>query len=264
MKVQDKGARVIGANVEGNFICDQYSGAQNKNYIVEPDPQVLRDYIEASNHTLKSVICAVEEDKDLKFTKEAVKNNVALSIGHTNATFDEAMVAIEVGATGVTHTGNGMRPFHHREPGIFGAALTQDKLYAEVIVDRHHLHFETVNVIGTMKGKDKLILVTDSSSYKDYDGVDEDYVRIISEDGTIRSPEGNLSGSNLRFNDGVYNAINKARLPFVTVINASTINPARYLKIDHKGLIKEGMDADLIIVDDNFKVEEVYVLGVKQ
>ena len=86
------------------------------------------------------------------------------------------MVAIEVGATGVTHTGNGMRPFHHREPGIFGAALTQDKLYAEVIVDRHHLHFETVNVIGTMKGKDKLILVTDSSSYKDYDGVDEDYV----------------------------------------------------------------------------------------
>ncbi|NLY62625.1 MAG: N-acetylglucosamine-6-phosphate deacetylase [Erysipelothrix sp.] len=259
------GANLVGINVEGNFIDHTYRGAQDENNIVTPDPKIFNDYLKASKHKIKTVLCAVELDKDYAFVDNAVKKGVAVSVGHSGATYDQVKGALKFGLSGATHTGNGMRPFHHREPGVFGAAMNMDQLYAEVIVDGLHLHFETVNIIGRLKGKDKLVLVTDSSSYKDYDGQEEGYVRYIGEDGSIRNAAGNLSGSNLRFNDGVYNAINHAHLDFTTVINAATINPAKYIKMDDtKGLIKVGYDADLVIVDDKFKVKEAIINGIKQ
>lgn len=261
---QSSGANALGINVEGNFINEKHRGAQDINTIVKPDPKILDDYLKASNNHIKSVICAVELDDDLAFTKNAVEKGVAVSVGHTGASYEDVTKAIEVGLTGVTHTGNGMIGFHHRRPGVFGAAMNRDELYAEAIVDGHHLDFEVVNILGTLKGKDKLVLVTDSSSYKDFDGEEEGYKRTIGEDGTIRNAEGNLSGSALKYNKGVYNAIHKARLSWETAINAATINPAKYLKVDDKkGLLKAGYDADIVVVDDNFDVIKTYVGGVE-
>lgn len=261
----DHGAQFIGINVEGNFIDHQYRGAQDELYIVVPNVDIFNDYYAASQGLIKSVICAVEHDADYAFTKAVSDLNVAVSVGHSNATLAEVKAAISYGLKGATHTGNGMRPFHHREPGVFGASINQEALYAEVIVDGHHLHFDTVNIIARLKGKDKLILVTDSSSYKDFEGKEAGYERFIGPDNTIRDASGNLSGSNLRFNEGVYNAINKANVEFTTAINAATINPATYLNIhEHKGLIKPFYDADIIIVNDKFEVLEMVVAGKKQ
>ena len=262
---QKIGATALGVNIEGNFINLKHRGAQDPNTIVKPEAHILDDYIKASNNKIKSVICAVEFDEDLNFTKNAIKKGISVSAGHSGATYKQVEDAVKVGLSGATHTGNGMVGFHHREPGIFGAAMNLDDIYAEVIVDGHHLHFQTVNIIGKLKGKDKLVLVTDSSSYKDYKGQEAGYSRSIGEDGTIRDEFGNLSGSSLKYNDGVYNAIYKANLDEVTVINAATINPAKYIKVDdHKGLIKENYDADIIIVDNKFKVIDAYVNGIKQ
>ncbi len=260
IKQQNSGAHAVGINIEGNFINKKHRGAQDINTIVKPDPKTLDDYIVASGNNIKSVICAVELDDNLEFTKHAVSKDIAVSVGHTGANYDEVKKAIEVGLTGVTHTGNGMIGFHHRNPGVFGAAMNRDELYAEAIVDGHHLDFEVVNILGTLKGKDKLVLVTDSSSYKDYSGIEEGYKRTIGADGTIRDENGNLSGSSLKYNKGVYNAIHHARLDYKTAINAATINPAKYLKIDDKkGLIKKGYDADIVVVDKEFNVLDIYL-----
>ena len=256
---QETGAEILGINVEGNFIDEKYRGAQDINNIVKPEINVIDDYIKASDNKIKSVTVAVEHDDDYTFVKHLVDKGIAVSAGHTSAKYDEIVGAINVGLTGVTHTGNGMRPFHHREPGVLGAAMNRPELYAEVICDGHHLHFETINIIGTLKGKDKLILVTDSSSYKDYHEIEDGYERIIGEDGSIRNPQGNLSGSALKYNEGLYNAHFNARLPLVTVINAATINPAKYIKEDHrKGTIEVGKDADIVVVNDDFDVIATY------
>lgn len=264
IKNQDSGAEILGINVEGNFISKKYKGAQDENYITGPDVEVVKDYIVAANNNIMSVACAVEDDQDLEFVKYLVGRDIAVSAAHTNATYEETVAAIDVGLSGATHTGNAMRPFHHRQPGVFGAAMNRPELYAEVICDGLHLHFETINIIGTLKGKDKLILVTDSSSYKDYTEVEEGYERVIGEDGSIRNAAGNLSGSALKFNKGLYNAHYKARLPLETVINAATINPAKYLKVDdRKGSIEVSKDADFSVVNKDFDVLATFVKGVQ-
>lgn len=153
-----------------------------------------------------------------------------------------------------------MRPFHHRNPGIFGAALNLDELYAEVIGDGIHVHFETAHLIGTMKGADKLILVTDSAECKD-DPAAEQYSR----EGAFRLPDGTLFGSALYVNQGVDNLHRKARLPLVTAIHAATINPARYLGVaERKGSLETGKDADLVVCDENIQLKAVYCKGVRQ
>ena len=168
--------------------------------------------------------------------------------------------AVEAGATGITHCGNGMRPFHHRNPGIFGAALNLNELYAEVIGDGIHVHFETAHLIGTMKGKDRLILVTDSADCKD----DPDLAE-YNKEGAFRLPDGTLFGSALYVNRGVDNLHRKARLPLATAISAATINPARYLGVDdRKGSIEAGKDADLVVCDETIELLQVYCCGEAQ
>ena len=255
-----EGAEIMGINVEGNYIDMKRRGAQNKDYIVKPDADELLEYHELSGRNILTVTCAVEHDENLEFTKKAAAAGIRVSIGHSDATFAECKDAAEAGAAGITHCGNGMRPFHHREPGIFGAALNLEELYAEVIGDGIHVHFETAHLIGAMKGKDKLILVTDSAEQKD----DPDYAK-YNTIGAFRLEDGTLFGSALYVNKGVDNLHRKAHLPLVTAINAATINPAKYLGFDdRKGSIAQGKDADLVICNECIEIEQVYCKGVKQ
>ena len=241
MDKDHEGAEILGINVEGNFISHQYNGAQDKYSIVKPNPEVLQKYIDASNNRILSVALAIEYDDQFKFLEYATQHGVRVSVAHTGATYKQTRDAVDHGLRGVTHTGNAMRPFHHREPGVFGAAMNIDDLFAEVIVDGLHLHFETVNIIGRMKGDDKLMLVTDSSCYKDFEGSLGGYTRKKSADGGIRDELGNLSGSTLNVNTGVFNMFKNARLPLKTAIQAATINPATYLNVDdRKGTIEIG------------------------
>lgn len=257
---QKEGAEIMGINVEGNYIDMKRRGAQNQDYIVKPDAEELLYYHELSGNHILTVTCAVEHDEELEFTKKVSAQGIRVSIGHSDATFAKCKAAAEAGAKGITHCGNGMRPFHHREPGIFGAALNLDELYAEVIGDGIHVHFETAHLIGSMKGKDKLILVTDSAEQKD----DPEYAK-YNTIGAFRLEDGTLFGSALYVNKGVDNLHRQAHLPLVTAINAATINPARYLGFDNrKGSIDIGKDADFVICDEHIKIEQVYCKGNSQ
>lgn len=254
------GAEILGINIEGNYISHQFHGAQDLYTIVKPEAAQLLNYHDLSGKHILTVTCAVEFDQDYEFVKTVVKEGIRVSCGHSGASFEQVKKAVEFGATGITHCGNGMRPFNHRNPGIFGASLNLDELYAECIGDGIHVHFETAHLIGTMKGKDRLILVTDSASCKD----DPDLLD-YNKDGAFRLPDGTLFGSALYVNKGVDNLHRKARLPLVSAINAATINPARYLGVDHrKGSIEVGKDADLVVANEHIELKEVYCRGKAQ
>lgn len=260
IETEAEGAEILGTNMEGNFISHQFHGAQDLYTIVKPDPEVLLHYQDLAGGHILTVTCAVEFDEDYAFVKTAAEHQIRVSCGHSGASFDQVKEAVHWGATGITHCGNGMRPFHHRNPGIFGAALNLDELYAEVIGDGIHVHFETAHLIGTMKGEDKLILVTDSAECKD----DPDYAE-FGKEGAFRLPDGTLFGSALYVNQGIDNLHRKARLPLKTAINAATINPARYLGVEaRKGSIAVGKDADLVVCDEHLQLKHVYCRGVSQ
>lgn len=258
------GAEILGINMEGNFIAHEYKGGQDPYAIVRPDAKLLEEYQKHAGGKIKTVTCAVEKDTGFVFCDAAKAMGIPVSAGHTGAKYDEILEAQKHGLCGITHTGNAMRGIHHREPGTFGAALLMDELYAEVIGDGIHVHFGIVKMIGRMKGKDKLILVTDSSVYKEYTGIEpiEGKAGVIKRGGAFVYEDGTLTGSALKVNEGVYNLIYKAGLPFETAINAATTNPARYIGEEHrKGSIKEGMDADLVVCDEKFHVAASFVVG---
>ena len=260
IEAQAAGAEILGINMEGNFISHQFHGAQDLYTIVKPDSQQLLHYQNLAGGHILTVTCAVEFDEDYAFVKTAVAHGIRVSCGHSGASFDQVREAARCGATGITHCGNGMRPFHHRNPGIFGAALNLDELYAEVIGDGVHVHFETVHLIGTMKGAEKLILVTDSADCKD----DPDYAQFAHE-GAFRLPDGTLFGSALYVNQGVDHLHRQARLPLVTAIRAATINPALYLGLDgRKGTLEAGKDADIVVCDEHIALQAVYCRGQLQ
>lgn len=260
IEAQAAGAEILGINMEGNFISHQFHGAQDLYTIVKPDSQQLLHYQNLAGGHILTVTCAVEFDEDYAFVKTAVAHGIRVSCGHCGASFDQVREAARCGATGITHCGNGMRPFHHRNPGIFGAALNLDELYAEVIGDGVHVHFETVHLIGTMKGAEKLILVTDSADCKD----DPDYAQFAHE-GAFRLPDGTLFGSALYVNQGIDHLHRQARLPLVTAIRAATINPALYLGLDgRKGTLEAGKDADIVVCDEHIALQAVYCRGQLQ
>ncbi|WP_448911015.1 N-acetylglucosamine-6-phosphate deacetylase [Holdemania massiliensis] len=260
IEAQAAGAEILGINMEGNFISHQFHGAQDLYTIVKPDSQQLLHYQNLAGGHILTVTCAVEFDEDYAFVKTAVAHGIRVSCGHSGASFDQVREAARCGATGFTHCGNGMRPFHHRNPGIFGAALNLDELYAEVIGDGVHVHFETVHLIGTMKGAEKLILVTDSADCKD----DPDYAQFAHE-GAFRLPDGTLFGSALYVNQGIDHLHRQARLPLVTAIRAATINPALYLGLDgRKGTLEAGKDADIVVCDEHIALQAVYCRGQLQ
>ena len=164
-KYNYEGAKPIGIHLEGPFISKKYKGAQIESCIVPCDVNVFKDYQEASGNNIKQVTLAYEENG-----KELVNylrdNNIVASLGHTDATCDQALEGVKEGITSFTHTYNAMKPLHHREAGVVGAALLADEAYCEMICDLIHLNKNAIKVLYKAKGKDKLIAITDGIEAK--------------------------------------------------------------------------------------------------
>ena len=158
MQENFKGAKILGAHMEGPFISPKYKGAQNKGYILKPDVKFIKNYIDI----IKIITMAPEEDFQYKFIK-SVKNNsdIVLAMGHTNANYETALEAVRAGISNASHIFNAMRPFHHRDPGVVGAVL-KSNISFEIIADTLHIHPAVFQILLNAKGKDKMILITDS------------------------------------------------------------------------------------------------------
>ena len=256
------GAEVVGIYIEGNFIDKDYRGAQDLDAIATPSVEVLRDYLQAAHDTVVRMILAVEHDEGLEVLDEAIGRGVGVSIGHSGASYSQVVEACTHGLDGVTHTYNGMASMHHRSPGIVGAAFDIASLYAEVIADGHHVSWPAIRALGRLKDDDHLVLVSDASPLKGYSGPLIDGIH-IDEEGQFRTVSGALASSSMRMCDGVRNLIECAGLSFRQALQAATINPARLLHCDNrKGTLDVGKDADIVVVDHAFRVQQTYCRGI--
>lgn len=254
------GASVIGAHLEGPFISERYKGAQKKDYIIKPS----YDFIERYKDIIKIITMAPEEDQEFQFIKKVKENtNIVLSIGHSDATYEEAIEAIECGVSHITHLFNAMSPLHHRKPGVVGAAFNSD-VACEIIADKIHINPKIFSMLIKIKGKEKMMLITDcmrAGGLKD--GVSElGGQKVFVKDNSARLEDGTLAGSILTLNKAIKNIYENTNLTLNEAVNLATINPARDIKIDcRKGSLEKGKDADITIFNDKFEVLETIVGG---
>lgn len=249
INIKYDGAQILGAHLEGPFINSKYKGAQSDKFIQPPNFPFIEKYVDV----IKIISYAPEVDDNFNFTKEIKdKTNITLSIAHTNATYEEAKLAIKFGASNITHLFNAMTPLNHRELGVVGAALTSD-VYCEIICDNIHVNPQLYQFVLNNKGKDKVILITDcmragcmADGKYDLGGQD-----VFVKDGAARLSTGNLAGSVLNLNKAVYNFMKNTNLSINEAINLASLNPAKSINMDKtKGSLDINKDADIALFDD--------------
>ncbi|MDR1794417.1 MAG: N-acetylglucosamine-6-phosphate deacetylase [Erysipelotrichaceae bacterium] len=262
------GAAVLGVHFEGPYLNMKNKGAQPPEYILAPSVEQFKKFQEDANGLIKYITLAVEEDPDFALTRYASQNGVVVSIGHSGATYQQAMLGYANGATSTTHTFNGMNPLNHRQPNLVGAVMRNHDVYGEIIADGNHVVWPVINILANQKGKDHLIMVTDSLSVKGSKpgiyllGGHE--VEMRTNGSAYLVGTDTLAGSTLKFNEGLRNLVEYAELPFEWAINALSANPARCLGLKTKGRIVAGYDADLAILKDDYAVIQTYVNGKAQ
>lgn len=261
-----RGAEVLGLHLEGPFINEKRSGAQNPLYIREPSIHELDRYCELAKGNIRLITLAPEQPGAIEFIRHAYQKGVTISIGHSDATYHMMKLAIGAGATHITHLFNGMRPLHHREPGVAGAALMHDELTVELICDGFHIHSDLINYVFRTKSLENIILITDAISaagQPDGNNYELGGLPCYMKDGQVRLKESNdLAGSCLTMIEALRNALAFTGRPLYEILPTLTINPARQIGVsDRKGSIEIGKDADLIVLDDNIKLQATYVKG---
>ena len=265
-----EGAEILGIHLEGPYLNKAHKGAQPEEYCVKPDVEQFKKYQKAAHGLIKYITMAVENDEDYALTKYCSQNNVVVSIGHSNATYEQAVQAYAHGARSMTHVYNAMTPFTHRANGLVGGALRIRNMYGEIICDGNHSTLAALNNFFTSKGPDYSIMITDSLMCKGFPvGTKFDFGGqevVIYPDGSAHLVEaGNLAGSTLNVNKGLKILIEDALVPVNYAINACTSNPARCLHVDdRKGTIGVGYDADLVVLDRDYEVVQTYCKGVGQ
>lgn len=251
------GATILGVHLEGPFLSPNKVGAQRKDLILNPDIKLIERWQKISNNVIKLITIAPELPNSLECIRYLKQKNILASIGHTDATYAETMAAIEAGSSHVTHLFNAMRGIHQREPGTVTAALLSDQVTAELIVDGIHLHPAIVDLAFKLKHKDKIVLVTDAMRAQclkegTYD-LGGQSVNVKNNMATLA--DGTLAGSTLKMSDAFTNMLSTTQCTMSDMIKMTAENPAKSLGIfDRKGSIALKKDADLVVLDKNFKI----------
>ena len=253
------GTTILGVHAEGPFINTKKKGAQNPEYILVPSAEFVKEYADV----IRIVSLAPEMDVDFKeITKMRKETDVVVSMGHTDADYETAMAATNVGVRHATHLFNAMSPLAHRNPGVVGAALNSD-VTVELIVDTFHVNPALYNMVYKLKG-DKLCFITDCLPAG---GLPEgEYTlggqKFVSKGIECRLPDGTIAGSILALNKGVWNVYTNSDIPLYECVNCASLNPANAIGIGNKkGSLEVGKDADIIITDCEFNVEKTIIGG---
>lgn len=257
-RAQVSGANILGVHLEGPFINKVKHGAQDKAYVQAPNMELIEDYIDE----IKMITIAPEEEGGEPFIKHVAKvyPHIILSIGHSDASYEESKKSFQWGISHATHLFNAMNPYHHRKPGIVGAVFDSE-VTCDIIADLVHTHPSTLALTYQMK-KDKLILITDamragcmhSGSY-DLGG---QHVEVC--EGKAVLEDGALAGSVLKLNEALFNMRKHTAMSLSEVVASATEAPAQKLGIN-KGQLRKGYDADIVIFDEDFSIISTIVNG---
>ncbi len=255
--------RVLGIHLEGPFLADSRRGAHDPISLLMPDLAVMGEFLTAGRGHIRVMTMAPELPGGPELIAFVRQAGVHIAIGHSDADYDTAMAAFAAGADLVTHAFNGMRPFHHRDPAIIGAAMDSG-VVLEAINDGVHLHPGAVRLLKAI-GPERVALITDAMGATC--AGDGQYTLgafdVQVTDGVARLVEGgSIAGSTLTMDVAVRRAVEQVGMSVLDAVNAASQVPATYLGLDdHYGGIVPGRVADLVITDDNFEVEAVMIAG---
>ena len=259
-----KGARLLGLHMEGPYISMERSGVQNRAHIRLPALDELGQASLEAGGSLRMVTLAPEVDGALEAVRWLASRGIVPAAGHTDATYDEARAGIEAGIRHASHLFNGMRSLHHREPGLVGAALDDERVTVELIADCYHIHPAVLRIVARLKGAGRTALVSDSIAAAGLP--DGDYslggIKVAVRHGKSLLESGTLAGSTIRLCDAVRNMVEKADVPLREAVEMASTTPARVAgAADRKGSIASGMDADITVLDRGLSVMLTMVEG---
>lgn len=256
-------AEMVGVHLEGPFVSKKRAGAQPLEHITPPDMALFRKWQQLSGHRIKEITIAPEEPGGMEAVKALHADGVVVSIGHSDATFDEVVEAVELGVSQGTHLYNQMRPFHHREPGVIGATWLLPEIKAELIADFIHSHPKAVLMAYKMKTAAGIILITDAMRakgmpYGDYD-LGGQLVHVTETGAHL--PNGSLAGSVLTMDQAVRNMHQATNCSLEELVQMSSFNAAQQLQMTNKGRLVEQADADAVLLDERLTLVQTVKAG---
>jgi N-acetylglucosamine-6-phosphate deacetylase len=258
------GAIPLGVHMEGPYISPEMCGAQNAGHVRPPDIGEIAEVYEASGGNLRVVTLAPELDGGLDAIRWLASKGVVPAAGHTDATHDEMVGAIDAGLSHASHLFNRMRGFHHREPGAAGAALADDRVTVELVADGFHLHPATLRIASRLKGPGKTTLVSDSIPPTGLPEGEYDFggLKVTVSGGKSFLDSGRLAGSTLTLGDAVRNMASLAGSSVREAVEMASTTPARIAGVSKsKGRLAPGMDADITILDGDLSPALTMVAG---
>ena len=279
----ETGSEPIGFHLEGPFLSKEYRGMQKEEYCIHPSLEVYKELLEASgeeNVRLMTIAPELPGAKEvIAYSKE---KGIQISAGHTSADFEDIKELKDYGIGGFTHVYSGMRGFHHRRPGVVGAAMYFKDMYVEFAKQTGlTVKPEAFEIMYRLKGKEKVILSTDCSGIAFSNEPFYNYIRKCT-----YTPVGD--GIKLKYDDGreqfishkdvetirelelsflgsVKNVVKNIDASIEDIVAMASENPAKYVGvIDRKGTLEPGKDADMLVIDEDFNICDVFVKGVKQ
>lgn len=259
------GARIQGIFLEGPFFTIKHVGAQNPAFLIDPEIEILEGWQRAARGIIRKSALAPERAGSTEYIAAATAAGVKCAIGHTDATYEQAMAGVAAGASIFVHTYNGMRGLHHRDPGVVGCAMTTPETYAEIICDGKHVTPGACKVLVNAKGWDHVVLITDCLACG---GMPEgEYtsggMAVIMRDGLCYLRDsGSIAGSVLTLAQGVKNFYDWGIVTAEQAIRMATEVPALANGINGScGNIIPGRDADLVILNADLTLDSTYVGG---
>ena len=257
------GAIVLGAHLEGPFISPSAIGAQNPNYLISPSYENFESMTGDAIDAVVSITMAPEVEGAKELASILSSKGIRCSMGHTKATYEQAIDGIKHGFCHSTHLFNAMTGFTHREPGVVGATFDSD-ITTETISDGIHISYPSLRVAYKQKGTDKTLLVTDAMCACGM--ADGKYALggqpVIVKGGAARLENGALAGSILTLNKAIKNIYDNTDYPLYEIVKMASYNGAKYCRVDNKkGQIKENFDADLTIFDENIDIKMTIIDG---
>ncbi|NQT67736.1 MAG: N-acetylglucosamine-6-phosphate deacetylase [Actinobacteria bacterium] len=262
-KVFQKGtgtSEIIGIHLEGPYINPKRKGAQKESDILKPSIKGFEEFNDISEGLIKMVTIAPEIPGAIDFIKYLYKNGIYSSAGHSYASYEQTLKAVKVGLSQITHIFNAMKMLHHREPGLVGAALTTEELYAQVIADGFHVHPAVIKILVKAKSLDKIILITDAMRATSLgEGITElGGQKVVIKNSQARLEDGTLAGSIITMDKAIRIMVREVSVPLKNAIQMATLNPAKSIGIqNNKGSLEPGKDADIVIMGGNLEIETV-------
>ncbi|HET9921591.1 MAG TPA: N-acetylglucosamine-6-phosphate deacetylase [Ktedonobacteraceae bacterium] len=261
---QAPAAELLGIHLEGPYISLHRRGAHSPEWLRKPDPAETERVLELTRGHLRIVTLAPELPGAPAMIRRLVEAGVTVSIGHTDATYEQACEAIQLGATHMTHCFNAMRPLHHRNPGPIAAIVQNAKVRGELIADGVHVHPAIMNVLVKALGPERTIVITDALAAA---GIDDPTFEFAGQPahvicGAAHLADGTLTGSVLTMDRALRNMLTMTEATLPEAVGMLTTNPAQAIHVDNrKGCLQSGYDADLLIFDADLNLQATICCG---